>query len=210
MNAFFQVDGPVYRVLMKIWSLLVLNLCILVTSIPLVTIGVSISAAYATCFKLIDNNDTRIVQNYSEAFKRNFKQAIGFSVIHFLLFLIIVIDIRYFTQVAKTASFSLIGVVIVGLFMLLCGQFLYGYIARYQDSAKVIFINATKLCLANIWTSLVLAGMTVGVLFVMLTSPVLFVFMMYISIFIGLSFMIFLKSFLVLNVFKKYEKTKEI
>jgi len=210
VDGFFQVDGPVYRVLSKIWALLVLNLCIIVTSIPLVTIGVSISAGYATCFKIIDYNDTHVIRNYTDAFKQNFKQAIVFSVIHFLIFLIVAVDIWYFTQIDTKGSIALIGVVIVAVFLLLCSQFLYGYIARYKDSTKNVLVNSTKLFLSNMVTSLVLAFITVGIIVAMINSPVLFVFVLYISIFIGCSFIIFLKSFLVLNVFKKYEKKKEI
>ena len=71
---------------MKLWSLFVLNLCILIGSIPIVTIGVATSAAYAVCFKLHENNDTRVIENFILAYKRNFKQAIGFSIMQSIVF----------------------------------------------------------------------------------------------------------------------------
>lgn len=94
-------------------------------------------------------------------------------------------------------------------FLLLITQYLYAYIARYQDSFKTILTNSMKLSFLNSLTSFVLVGMSVGILVLMVLSSIFFVFVMYISIFIGIAFIIFLKSFLVLNVFKKYETMKE-
>lgn len=94
-------------------------------------------------------------------------------------------------------------------FLLLITQYLYAYIARYQDSFKTILTNSMKLSFLNSLTSFVLVGMSVGILVLMMLSSIFFVFVMYISIFIGIAFIIFLKSFLVLNVFKKYETMKE-
>lgn len=80
---------------MKLWSLLVLNLCILIGSIPIITIGVTISAAYSVCFKLQEANDTRILGNFILAYKQNFKQAIGFSILQTMVFFIVLVDLNY-------------------------------------------------------------------------------------------------------------------
>ncbi len=103
----------------------------------------------------------------------------------------------------------MIGVGLTIFFLLLITQYLYAYIARYQDSFKTILTNSMKLSFLNSLTSFVLVGMSVGILVLMVLSSIFFVFVMYISIFIGIAFIIFLKSFLVLNVFKKYETMKE-
>lgn len=209
MDKFFDLDGPVYRVLAKIWGLMVLNLCIILTSLPLVTVGVSLSAAYAVCFKMHEKNDLRVIRNYFSSFKINFKQAIVFSVCHFFLLLLLVIDGWYFVQTFQKITVSMIGVGLTIFFLLLITQYLYAYIARYQDSFKTILTNSMKLSFLNSLTSFVLVGMSVGILVLMVLSSIFFVFVMYISIFIGIAFIIFLKSFLVLNVFKKYETMKE-
>lgn len=57
--------------------------------------------------------------------------------------------------------------------------------------------------------NLVVTGV-IGVIALMFLSSNLFVFILYMSVFIGIAFMIFLKSFLLLGIFKKYEKMKEI
>lgn len=209
MNSFFRIDGPVYNVLMKLWSLLVLNLCILIGSIPIITIGVTISAAYSVCFKLQESNDTRILGNFILSYKQNFKQAIGFSILQTMVFFIVLVDLNYMIHSEQKNVIGLIGVSIVGLILLLSSQYTYGYIARFRDSARSIFMNSMKLFIANFWMSVILSLITLFLFVLVGTSPIAFVFILFISIFIGCSFLIFLKSLLVLSVFKKYELSKE-
>lgn len=209
MNSFFRIDGPVYNVLMKLWSLIVLNLCILIGSIPIVTIGVAISAAYSVCFKLHETNDTRVLGNFILAYKQNFKQAMGFSILQSLVFFVVVVDLNYMIHSEQKNFIGLVGVSIVGLVLLLSSQYMYGYIARFRDSARSVLVNSMKLFLANFWMSLFLSLITLFLLFLVGTSSIAFVFILFLSIFIGCSFLVFLKSFLVLSVFKKYETSKE-
>lgn len=205
MNSFFRIDGPVYNLLMKLWSLFALNLCILIGSIPIVTIGVATSAAYAVCFKLHENNDTRVIENFILAYKRNFKQAIGFSIMQSIVFFVVVVDLNYMIHLDQQNLIGLLGVSIVGLVLVLSSQYTYGYIARFKDSAKLVFMNSMRLVLANMRVSFLLSVITLFLLFLIVTSPIAFVFVLYLSIFIGCSFLVFLKSFLMLSVFKKYE-----
>lgn len=205
MNSFFRIDGPVYNLLMKLWSLFVLNLCILIGSIPIVTIGVATSATYAVCFKLHENNDTRVIENFILAYKRNFKQAIGFSIMQSIVFFVVVVDLNYMIHLDQQNLIGLLGVSIVGLVLVLSSQYTYGYIARFKDSAKLVFMNSMRLVLANMRVSFLLSVITLFLLFLIVTSPIAFVFVLYLSIFIGCSFLVFLKSFLMLSVFKKYE-----
>ena len=205
MNSFFRIDGPVYNLLMKLWSLFVLNLCILIGSIPIVTIGVATSAAYDVCFKLHENNDTRVIENFILAYKRNFKQAIGFSIMQSIVFFVVVVDLNYMIHLDQQNLIGLLGVSIVGLVLVLSSQYTYGYIARFKDSAKLVFMNSMRLVLANMRVSFLLSVITLFLLFLIVTSPIAFVFVLYLSIFIGCSFLVFLKSFLMLSVFKKYE-----
>lgn len=100
---------------------------------------------------------------------------------------------------------GLLGVSIVGLVLVLSSQYTYGYIARFKDSAKLVFMNSMRLVLANMRVSFLLSVITLFLLFLIVTSPIAFVFVLYLSIFIGCSFLVFLKSFLMLSVFKKYE-----
>lgn len=209
MKNFFQINGPVFRVGERIWNLLVLNLCMLVTSVPLITIGVSLTASYSVCFKLIEKNDTRIIKNYFHTFRMNFKQSFAFSFILFVLLFIIGADFTYFFKFEKKLTWEFFGVTIVALLILISYQFIFSYIARYEDRFMVVCINSFKLFLSHLGIGLLLIALDIFVVVILTASPQLFIFTIYISAFIGISFITFLKSFLVLTVYKKQEQQSE-
>ena len=50
----FRVDGPIYRFLSRFVDVLVLNFWLLVCSIPIVTVGASITAAFSVTMKMVN------------------------------------------------------------------------------------------------------------------------------------------------------------
>lgn len=210
MKDFFQLGGPVFKIFERTWNLLVLNLCVLVTSIPLITIGVSLTAGYSVCFKLIEKDDTQVIKNYFTAFRTNFKQSFAFSFLLVTLTGIIGMDLVYFFKIEKKLSWELIGIGIVVVFLLISYQFIFSYIARYEDRFVIIWMNSVKFFLTHLIIGVVLIAMDIFVIVAVLSSPKLFVFTIYISAFIGISFIIFLKSFLILSVYKKQEQKNRI
>lgn len=206
MKEFFQPNGPVYRVLERIWNLLVLNLCMLVTSLPILTIGVSLTSAHSVCFKLIEKDDTRVFKNYFGAFYKNFKQSFIFGACLVLILGIVTVDIFYFFKIKRQLSWEIVGILIVACFAIVSSQFLFGYIARYEDRFTIVWMNSAKLFLSHLGIGILMLAMDVFIVIAMLASTQLFVFTIYISAFIGLAFYVFLKSLLILSVFKKHEK----
>ena len=87
MNRLFNIDNPVMQFLSKMFDLVVLNLIFILSCIPVITIGASISALYYVCLKMLRGEDPYIWQNYWKAFRQNFKQ----STIVWLLFLAAVV-----------------------------------------------------------------------------------------------------------------------
>lgn len=75
MNNFFHVDGLFYRISSKIWGLLVLNLLIILTSLPIITIGAAQTAGFTVTTRIIDLDETHIVSTFSDAFKKNVKHS---------------------------------------------------------------------------------------------------------------------------------------
>ncbi len=69
-----------------ILDLIVLNFLFLITCIPIVTIGASISSLYTMTLKIVRKEDTYVIRGYFKAFKVNFKQATAFWLIALLLY----------------------------------------------------------------------------------------------------------------------------
>lgn len=87
MNRLFNIDNPVMQFLSKMFDLIVLNLIFILSCIPIITIGASISALYYVCLKMLRGEDPYIWQNFWKSFRQNFKQ----STVVWLLFLAAVV-----------------------------------------------------------------------------------------------------------------------
>ena len=60
------------RYLNRFADLMILNLLFLLTSIPIFTIGASLTALYSVCFRLGTDREGSTFRDYFAAFKENF------------------------------------------------------------------------------------------------------------------------------------------
>lgn len=74
MGRFFNFDSPVFQALNKVIDMIFLNILVVVTSIPLVTVGAAQAALYDVSGKLMRHEGT-VWASYWAAFRSNFKQA---------------------------------------------------------------------------------------------------------------------------------------
>lgn len=66
---------PVNDVLSRIWDLFVLNLLFVLCSLPIVTIGASLTAMHRVLLQFVRDDDVHFVRDFFVAFKREFRQA---------------------------------------------------------------------------------------------------------------------------------------
>ena len=69
------LNNSVVKFLNKMTDILVLNLLFIFTSLPVFTIGASLSAMYAVSLRSVRYGDGYVVKTYFKAFKQSFKQS---------------------------------------------------------------------------------------------------------------------------------------
>ena len=57
MTNLFQPDGKLYNLLDRLYQLLVLNFLVILTCLPLVTIGAALTAAYGTAYRIAQHKE---------------------------------------------------------------------------------------------------------------------------------------------------------
>lgn len=207
MQELFRLNGTFYRIMMKVWSLMVLNLLMIITSLPIVTIGASQAAAFAVTTRIITQGETRIVSTYLEVFKKRFKQSTIAWLGILLISSILITNWLYLATFNQLDSWMTIGVAIVTLIVINYMQFIFFYLSRYDDSLKQASLNTLKLAINYPFSSSLLMLAFCLPFVLMLLSNYLFVFGIYISMFLGLSFIHFLRTFLLLAFFKRFENS---
>lgn len=181
---------------------MILNFMFLVFCIPVFTVGASFSAAYYMCFKMVKNEETYIIKGFWKAFKENFKQSTVIWLILLVIFGILAADYRIIMYSGiEFAQWIRIAMVTVTIVVFMGVVFMFPLQARFINPVKNTMKNAFLMALSHLPTAFVLVviyALPVAVLYLIPQSlPIL--------ILLAFGLIIYLKSFLLLRVFKKYE-----
>ncbi len=169
---FLDIDGKFMQILGKLTDIMWLGILVLVTSIPVFTIGASITACYTLTIKMADNREGHITKAYFKAFKENFRKATALWGIEFLLLVIILMDYWALTQV-EVGYQSLVkgGLWFLSFLFLITANYVFYLQAKYSNTVKNTFKNAFFLSFIHILTSLVVFLITLVPVVLMYLIP---------------------------------------
>lgn len=198
----FKLDSPLMNFLNKVADIMILNILFIVFSIPIFTIGASFSAAYYICFKMVKNEETYILKGFWKAFKENFKQATVIWLILLAIFVLLAVDYRIIAYSGiEFAQWSRIAMVAVTVVVLLGVVFMFPLQARFINPVKNTIKNAFLMALSHLPTAFLLV--------IVYALPVIVLYFIPQSlpavVLLAFGFILYIKSVLLLRVFKKYE-----
>lgn len=75
MQKLFSLDGKLVRILTFLTDLIILNTLFIVSCIPIVTIGASLTSLTTMWYRILKGKDTDIAYHYFRIFRQNFKQS---------------------------------------------------------------------------------------------------------------------------------------
>lgn len=75
MGSILGIDGPVYHFLSRVVELILLNIVFILFSLPIVTIGASVTAMFSITLKMVRGEEGGLINGFWQAFKNNFKQS---------------------------------------------------------------------------------------------------------------------------------------
>lgn len=204
MERFFDQDGWLYRFLNRLWDLIVLNILFIITSIPLITIGASVSALYTVTIKGVRKEDSYIVRSYLKAFKENFKKATVIWIILLVFWIVLIADILIY---GKNNSVMVCVGGIFGVFWMLVTMYVLPLQARFENSVQNMLLNSFLIAVKYWNYTLQLLGISVMVPAVLallvLKSTDMLGWFCSLFVFVGFSGIAWIKSFLYRIVFEK-------
>ena len=198
----FKLDSPFMNFLNRVGDIMILNVMVILFSIPIVTAGASITAGYYIAYKMTKDEESYIVRGFWKAFKENFKQSTLIWLIMLVMLVVIFGDfwIVFYSgmQFGKVLS---VAVVVVSAIMMMGLVYMLPMQARFSNTIKNIIKNSFLMSISHLPST---------ILFIVLFAvPFLLLYLVPQSVPIILLFaaggLIFLKSFLYLRIFKKYE-----
>lgn len=150
MKRFFGMDTKLYRFCAMAWNLIFLNLITLVSCIPVVTAGASLTAMHYVLLKLVRKEEGYIGRMFWGAFKANFKQATILWAAVLALFFSYRIDWTLVTmnseQFGKPVRY---GILILAIITFMFFQFLFPVLSHFENTIFLTVQNAVILSVSK-------------------------------------------------------------
>lgn len=158
MNQIFDYDSPVLQVLNRFASLVVLNLLCLCTSIPIFTIGASVTALYDVVFRMDGDWEHKNTAAFFRAFRKNFRQSTLLWLLFLLLMIASIVNAMIFSNMGGTVGFLLF---LLSLAVLCNSLLILGYVfpllSQFENTVGNTLKNAALLSIANLPRTLLMA-----------------------------------------------------
>ncbi len=201
----FNSDSPVVEGLTVLANLILLNWLFALCSLPLVTVGASLTALHHVVLQIVRKEDKGVVREFFRAFKGNFGQATVIWLILLAVGAVLVIDYRMGARVLSSGALTAVLAVAVLLFALWMVEWVYVFPmqARYENSVKQTFKNAFLVGIGNLPNTLILIALTLAVPYLCYRYERLVPAAVLLSMFILFSGLAYLGDLLINRIFLK-------
>jgi Predicted integral membrane protein len=201
MKGFFSLDNPVMRFITKVGYLWYLDVLFVVTSLPVFTIGVSITALNYACTKLIDDEGT-VTGNYFKSWKENFKQGTGLGLLYLAFGALLALALVFYNRMDQSDIKIMWAVVIaIGIFYFisLCWVFAIQskFVHTVQDTIHYSFVIAFQ----NLPETFLIMITIAAVVFFSCTQPFIVLFLV---LNFGIGWCFYLFAYFYAKVFDRY------
>lgn len=213
----FNMDSPLMRFLEKIFNLTFLNWLMLICSIPIVTIGPAVTAAYCVAMKMVRNEEGGIFQDFVHSFRVNLKQGIVVGLIVVGVGVALAFEIYWMYQISQFGALfdKLIFYVLIFLaaVFLMTVSYVWALLARFNNSTKQLFRTARALAVRHILASIVMGVIAAIPVLMMLYSMASLTLAGLFYLWLGIPAIAYLQGIFMLRIFDQYmpkEETDEI
>ena len=202
----FDIDGGLFRTLSRISDLIILNLLFLITSIPIVTIGINLTAVYSVTHKMVRNEESYIWRSYWKSWKQNFRQGLIIWLIFLASGAFFLTDRYLAGRMGGEAILLKLFFTLLLIFWFMGLSYVFPVLARFDNSTKNIIRNAILMSVRHLpWTVTLILTQALPVLLLMILPGITGALFTFLLILVGVSGTALLCSFIFVNkIFPNY------
>ena len=206
VNSIFAADSALSRFLSKVADLMILNALFIATSLPVVTIGASLTALNFVALRLPHDESDSVTGDYLRSFRQNFRQA---TLIWGLLLFVGAAIVAWYVLVTNLTLGAVAQLILLGIWYVFAlafvstALFVFPYLARFEGSTREVLRNARRMSWRHPLATLVIVvivgfGILITVFFPQLTGYGLFWFL------IGFAGVAVVEGLMFARVFHRY------
>lgn len=183
MGNIFNSDSGFSKFMNRIADLFILNILWIFCSIPIITIGATITALYSVNLKFIDNEEGNLIKTFFKSFKENFKKSTIIWLIILAVSIILGVNLVFWLKCGLSLSYFALPFIFFSLFIFLL---VIPYIFLILTKTKCSILNIFKYCfiisLKNLPYSVLIVLFGASVLFATFYFPIVFLFMLILGV----------------------------
>jgi len=202
-------DNVVARGLARFLDFIILNILFLICSLPIITIGASVTALYTVMLKIVRDEEGYIVKGFLQAFKDNFKTSTIAWLIILPINLVIYFNIYLSGHLPMFSNAFVVFFFILGLFSVCGCVYVFPLIARYENSLKTTFKNAFLLAIARLPYTILLVIIHLAPVIITALDLQTLILGMFVWFLIGFSLVAWLSSIVLRRVFEIFEDKED-
>lgn len=210
MNRLFNLENPFMQFLFRVSDLIILNLIFMLSCIPIVTIGASISALHSVCLKIVRGQESYMWQGFWKAFRQNFKQGTVLWIISIVIFFVIHMDFTILNA-GDHPLFGYVKVALGSVTAVLFSMFIYVFpiISHFKCTIRQAIKNSLFMTIGHLPFSILLVVMY-GLIFFLATLNVkMLALVIAVATICGFSVVTLTACIIFDRIFKKYEPEQE-
>ena len=205
MSDFFNWDNKFMTAMSKASDAILLGILWIACCLPIVTVGASSAAFYYAYHKAVRQRRGYAWKEFFSAFKSNFKSAIIIWLIILGLYLVTGMDCYILYTSLETmdhALFLLLMIMIVIALITIWGIYVFPYLARFENTTKVIIKNSIAVMVMNkSWSLLLLVIFVAAAALFLLVPPA--------AIFVP-AFYMWVDNKILERIFRKYMRKEDL
>jgi uncharacterized membrane protein YesL len=157
VESLFSADSVLMRGLTRLADVMILNLIFIATSLPIITLGASLTALNFTAMRIATGECNSVTGDYFRSFRRNFRQA---TVIWLILLAMIAVLAAWYVVVTNLALGPLAELGLLALWYVLAfnfaaaALFVFPYLANFEGRTTEVLGNARRLSWKHPFTTL--------------------------------------------------------
>lgn len=207
MKNLFNLDNPVFRVLARVADFVILQVLFILCSLPVFTIGASITALARVNQTIIRDEDDSVVKPFFAAFRSNFKQATPVWLVGFLMIAGICADFLLLRAFVSGTLYTVCLVILFIFLFIVLGvlSYIFPLMARYDNTVRQHLQNAMVLFVTQLPRTVLMVFLNISPLLLGLFSMEVMMYTMVFWLFAGFSIISYLNSYVLKPVFDGLE-----
>ena len=206
MDNLFRYDSKFWGLLDKVTDIVILNFLFIASSVPIVTIGASISATYSVSLKKIKNEDISVSKEFIKKFRSDFKVSTLVWILMIVVGGVLLVDFHISNLVSNGILSMILKFIstLVGVIYLFSLTYIFPIISKFDNTIKNTIINSILISIQSLPYTIIMFVMNILWIILIFSLENYFGYILFFYIIIGFGAVSYTNSIFLNKIFDKY------